>query len=114
MFGSSPSLEEFEKFRKVCKPHLTAFVGCKQANGGDDRPCRMLEVSVMTCLAAKVCPDQRADFDRCTNKSHESSTREGRLRVYDDAGKCEQQVAAMRKCLRRQGIWPKLEKHVAK
>ena len=111
MFGlGGASAEELATLRSACKPHITAFAGCKLANQGDSKPCVNLETSVLACLAAKKCKDQRKAFEKCSNLSHAASTSEGRLRVYDDAARCQKEIADMRACLNRKGVWPKLER----
>jgi hypothetical protein len=110
MFGlGGASEEELSSLRKACKAHMSAYVGCKAANQGFAAPCVNLETSVLACLAGKVCEKERAAFDQCSQQSHTKSTTEGRLRIYDDANSCQKQIAAMRKCLGRTGVWPKLE-----
>lgn len=107
--GGGASDQELEKLRSACKAHLSAYAGCKAANSGDSTPCANIETSVLACLAAKKCQDQRKAFDKCNNASLAASTSEGRLRIYDTASKCQKEIADMRSCLNKQSIWPKLE-----
>ena len=110
MFGlGGISDGELAKLRNACKTRISAYVGCKAANRGAEEPCRNLEVGVLVCLAGKACQEERKAFDRCTNECHEASTAEGRLRLYDEKVSCAQQIEAMRRCLKRKGVWPRLE-----
>lgn len=110
MFGfGGASAEELERLRASCKNYVTAYKTCKQAYAGDAEKCKNLELGVLTCLSGKVCSKERHAFDTCCNRSHSSSTREGRMRVYIPSDNCEKEVQAMRKCLRRRNVWPKLE-----
>lgn len=109
MFGfGGVSDEELQSLGKACKLSLAAYKGCLRANEPDEKPCQNLEASVLACVAAKKCPDLHAQYVKCMNVSHSSSTQEGRLRKYSSESTCAKQLSSMTACLKRKGLWPKI------
>lgn len=106
-FGGVSS-DELQSLGRSCKLSLAAYQGCLRANDPDKKPCKNLEAAAIACAAAKKCPDQHAQYVKCMNVSHSTSTQEGRLRTYKDDSPCDKELNAMATCLKRKGVWPKL------
>jgi hypothetical protein len=100
--------EELDRLATACKTTLSAYNSCMVVNSEKSFSCANLELGVLACLAGKTCPKEHEKFDRCCKAAHSSATIEGRMRVYDEKAKCDEEVSAMRKCLKRRGVWPKL------
>ena len=77
-----------------------AYDSCMGANKGDASKCTDLETRLVECLAEKVCPEAAEAFKECVMDSFSLSRKQWSTKA------CDEQVAAMQKCLKRSKLYP--------
>lgn len=85
---------------KSCKAYRQAYESCVKAYGGVTKNCGVLETAVVQCMAKKICPEAEDAFQKCVAANFSLENESWAL----DA--CDKEVAAMKKCLKRFGVYP--------
>ncbi|KAI7835886.1 hypothetical protein COHA_010231 [Chlorella ohadii] len=91
--------EQRERCHRRCGLALGTLEHCLRSNATNQSICSSLETQVVHCHAEVVCPEAAAEHQKCFQRVVNSKGRE-------PYSACDKQVAAMKKCLQRHGLFP--------
>ena len=88
--------EEVREIKRKATTVSRAYKSCLKSNGGDNEPCKGLEIRLLETYSLQCCREEAARFQECYTTLYDSDEQ--------DASVCDQHVEAMRKCLKKKGL----------